>query len=206
MKLFLIQIFIVSILAYFTAIIVKRWDTTTSTWIFITLAISGVLVTHAVRYITEKLSDPNVKIEINLSSTKNEKMIKIIAENYVQSLNLYMPFDGEITEIHGYINPGDARQVKLINAKAKFWANQKTSYQSTLDLMVENLLPRKQLRYVMQFESLKDVSSPAYENYKVSYSWNHDGNTQYREKWVSFATGKEVKEPSVQVGSFTIYR
>jgi hypothetical protein len=147
----------------------------------------------------EKESDPLVAIRIDKKD--KELFIKIKAKKHVATLAMEIPILGRVVNIHDYNSIADAQtHLKQITG------SQTTNSQNNVEFLIENIKPNVDLSYKVIFEPMsKGIYIAGCDRYKISYTWEFEGNILSREKWISFETGKEVEGPTMQVMGASIY-
>lgn len=147
----------------------------------------------------EKESDPSVNVQINKKDT--ELLINIDSKKHVSSLAISIPVLGKIINIHDYNSVTDAEA-----PLKQILGSQTENSQNTVEFLIENIKPNSKLSYKVIFKPMdKNVYIGGTDRYKVSYTWDFNGNVLSKEKWISFETGKEVSKPSTEVKAATIY-
>ncbi len=143
-------------------------------------------------------SDPNVKIR--MERNVGELFIRIRSGSHVASLGLDIPVLGKVISIHDYNSIVDVvtRSKKVVGANSDGSSN-------NIELLIENVKPGNELSYKVIFKPLpNDIFVAGTDRYKVSYTWQHDGNLFGKEEWISLQTGEVVEKPQVQVKGFNV--
>lgn len=201
----IIKIIFAIIVATVTWLTVKRWESDKSLEVLIIVAIATVLSGYFADIIFEKFSDPKAKV--TLKSGENKFSIIVVSTKPVTLLDVDLPIFGEVTKTYDFTEAGNVRISRVLNHKSTFIINGRESYQSFIQIHIEDLLPNKDSRYVMEIKPIdKDITSlPATDNYKVSYQWDFNGNRKAKTNWFSVRNGKIVKEPKVWQGLYKVY-
>jgi hypothetical protein len=147
----------------------------------------------------EKESDPSVDVKIE--RTGKELLIKIKAKKHVNTLAFDIPILGKIINIHDNNSVTDAQ-----TSLKQVTGSQTETSQNNAEFLIENIKPNVDLSYKILFEPMgRGIYIAGSDRYKISYTWEFEGNILSREKWISLEAGKEVEKPAVQVKGVTIY-
>jgi len=145
----------------------------------------------------EKENDPLV--DVRIERAEKELLMKIKARKHVNTLAIDIPVLGKITNIHDYNSITDAQ-----TSLKQITGSQTAISQNNVEFLIENIKPNVNLSYKILFEPInKGIYIAGSDRYKISYTWEFEGNISTKEKWISLETNKEVGRPAVEVKRFT---
>lgn len=164
--------------------------------ILVLTAIGAVVIAFLTDLVSEKLSEPQVKIGV--TKGQNELLIRIESKKSIKSLAIDLPVVGRVTDISDYTSITEAK------VSLKRVVGQQIKYsQNNIELLIEDIKPKSFLQFKVLYESMPgSISVAGSDRYKISYEWLHNGNIKTRTKWISFKGGQEVSRPNVEIKGF----
>ena len=195
--LLIFKILIAGMLTFMVAVICKRFDPSIKFMVLVLTATGAVVIAFLTDLVSEKLSEPNVKMEV--TKGQNELSMRIEeSKKSIKSLAIDLPVAGRVTDISDYTSITEAK------VSLKRVMGQQIKYsQNNIELLIEDIKPKSFLQFKVLYEPMPgNISVAGSDRYKISYEWLHNGNIKTRTKWISFKGWQEVSKPNVEIKGF----
>ncbi|MCE5312736.1 MAG: hypothetical protein LLF86_06235 [Nitrospiraceae bacterium] len=199
MKILIANMVVVIVIMFLIASLCKKRDSSIKPYIIVVFAVATLFIESITDCIREKLSEPNVQVNI----VRSNEACKITVESSkpLNSLAIDFPILGNIKSVNDMnsIADGTTTIKRVVGSNA-------LASQNNIEILVEDLKPSAKLEYSVHIQPLsKNLFIAGTDRYKLSYTWQLAGESKTKTKWISLDTGKETERPNVQVKGFTIH-